>query len=95
MAWDYEEELTDSLKLMREAQNLGCTMMIDWSKSGGNICSKRLKELQNQTFQDLTTQLLLNRITSYIQIAGILTDQYEGVAANPPYMGKWEYEWNT
>jgi len=84
---DYEEELTDSLKLMREAQNLGCTMMIDWSKSGREYMLKRLKELQNQTFQDLTTQLLLNRITSYIQIAGILTDQYEGVAANPPYMG--------
>jgi hypothetical protein len=84
---DYEEELTDSLKLMREAQNLGSTMMIDWSKSGREYMLKRLKELQNQAFQDLTTQLLLNRITSYIQIAGILTDQYEGVAANPPYMG--------
>jgi hypothetical protein len=84
---NYEEELTESLKLMREAQNLGSTMMIDWSKSGREYMLKRLKELQNQTFQDLTTQLLLNRITSYIQIAGILTDQYEGVAANPPYMG--------
>jgi type II restriction/modification system DNA methylase subunit YeeA len=83
----FEEELTDSLKLMREAQNLGSTMMIDWSKSGREYILKRLKELQNQTFQDLTTQLLLNKITSYIQIAGILTDQYEGVAANPPYMG--------
>jgi hypothetical protein len=84
---DYEEELTESLKLMRESQNLGSTMIIDWSKSGREYMLKRLKDLQNQTFQDLTTQLLLNRITSYIQIAGILTDQYEGVAANPPYMG--------
>jgi hypothetical protein len=84
---DYEEELTASLKLMREAQNLGSTMMIDWSKSGREYMLKRLKELQNQAFQDLTTQLLLNQITSYIQIAGILTDQYEGVAVNPPYMG--------
>jgi hypothetical protein len=84
---DYEEELTESLKLMRDAQNLGSTMMIDWSKNGREYILKRLKELQNQTFQDLTTQLLLNRITSYIQTAGILTDQYEGVAANPPYMG--------
>jgi hypothetical protein len=84
---DYEEELTESLKLMRESQNLGSTMIIDWSKSGREYMLKRLKELQNQTFQDLTTQLLLNRITTYIQIAGILTDQYEGVAANPPYMG--------
>jgi hypothetical protein len=84
---DYEEELTESLKLMRDAQNLGSTMIIDWSNTGRDFMLKRLKELQNQTFQDLTTQLLLNRITSYIQIAGILTDQYEGVAANPPYMG--------
>jgi hypothetical protein len=84
---DYEEELTESLKLMRESQNLGSTMMIDWSKNGREFMLRRLKELQNQTFQDLTTQLLLNRITSYIQIAGILTDQYEGVAANPPYLG--------
>jgi len=85
---DYEEELTDSLKLMRDAQNLGSTMMIDWSKNGREYMLKRLKELQNQTFQGLTTQLLLNRITSYIQIAGILTDQYKIVVANPPYMGE-------
>jgi hypothetical protein len=84
---EYEDELTDALKLMREAQNLGSTMIIDWSNAVRIFMLKRLEELQSQKFQDLNTQLLLNRITSYIQIAGILTDQFESVAANPPYMG--------
>jgi hypothetical protein len=84
---DYEEELTEALKLMRDAQNLGSTMILDLSKAGRAFILDRLKELQTSQFQDLTLQLLVKKIAPYISVMAILTDQYEAVAANPPYMG--------
>lgn len=83
----YEEELIDALKLMRDAQNLGSTMIIDLSKDGRAFLTKRLKELETLAQADFGLQSILNRFRPYIQVMRILTDQYEAVAANPPYMG--------
>ncbi|WP_100629836.1 BREX-1 system adenine-specific DNA-methyltransferase PglX [Algoriphagus formosus] len=84
---DYEEELTDALKLMRDAQNLGSTMIIDLNKEGRKFLIQRIQELEKLAQTDLGLQSVLNRIRPYIQVMAVLTDQYEAVAANPPYMG--------
>ncbi|GAB2478789.1 BREX-1 system adenine-specific DNA-methyltransferase PglX [Algoriphagus taiwanensis] len=87
----YEEELTDALKLMRDAQNLGSTMIIDLSKDGRAFLIKRIKELEKLAQTDFGLQSILNRFRPYIQVMRILTDQYEAVAANPPYLSFKKY----
>lgn len=88
---EYEEELTDALKLMRDAQNLGSTMILDLSKSGRASILKRLSELEKLAQTDIGLQSLLYHIRPYIQIMGILTDKFEAVAANPPYLSFKKY----
>jgi len=83
----YEQELSDALKVMQDAQNLGSAMVIKLSEETRDYIIKRLKELQNQSFQGFEMQALLNKIASYLNVLGILTNSYESVAANPPYMG--------
>ncbi|MDI1324865.1 MAG: BREX-1 system adenine-specific DNA-methyltransferase PglX [Algoriphagus sp.] len=83
----YEEELTDALKLMRDAQNLGSTMIIDLSRDGMAFLIKRLQELEKLAQTDFGLLSLLYHIRPFIQIMGILSDHFEAVVANPPYMG--------
>lgn len=83
----YEEVLTDTLQLMQEAQNLGSTMIIDPPEEAKNFIQKRLKELEQSNFQSLTEQLLIQKIKPFIAVIAILSQQYQAVAANPPYMG--------
>lgn len=84
---EYEEELSDALKLMQNAQNLGSAMKIRLKDATTSFIKRRLKDLQNQHFQDLGMQSLLNKITSFISIGILLSQRYEAIAANPPYMG--------
>ncbi|MEX2596483.1 MAG: hypothetical protein WEC59_06080, partial [Salibacteraceae bacterium] len=50
---DYEEELSDTLKLMQDGQNLGSAMLIQMNEKTREFLIKRLNALQNQCFQDL------------------------------------------
>lgn len=84
----YEEKLTEALKLMLDAQNLGSTMIFDLPEDCVTHSKKRLSELIGKTQRNLTEESLFKNIEPYIQIILILSSKYEAVAANPPYMGQ-------
>lgn len=83
----YEEKLTEGLKLMLDAQNLGSTMIFDLPEDCVTHLKKRLTELKNKAQRNFTEEVLLQNIEPYLQIILILSSKYEAVAANPPYMG--------
>lgn len=83
----YEEELTDALKLMYQAKNLGSTMQLDISEGGLGYIRQRLEALNNNPQLDLMEQGVLISIRPFIQVLFLLCQKYEAVVANPPYMG--------
>lgn len=84
----YKDELTETLQLMLEAQNLGSTMIMDLSEETKAFIQKRLTELEQSNYQSLTEQLLILKIRPFITVISLLSQQYQAVAANPPYMGQ-------
>lgn len=84
---DYEEQLSEALKLMRDAQNLGSIMKFDLEEAAVLAIKDRLEELVKSDNLTFNEQALLPRIRSYIEVLLVLTQKYEAVVANPPYMG--------
>lgn len=84
----YEEELTDALKLMYQAKNLGSTMQLEISEGGLGYIRQRLEALNNNPQLDLMEQGVLIAIRPFIQVLFLLCQKYEAVVANPPYMGQ-------
>lgn len=83
----YEEKLTDALELMQQAQNLGSVMKFDLTDNERNYLVTRLDTLKTNSFRDTFEEAILQKITPFIEVLTILTNRYEAIAANPPYMG--------
>ncbi|BBE20444.1 type II restriction enzyme methylase subunit [Aquipluma nitroreducens] len=83
----YEEKLSDALQLMQQAQNLGSVMKFDFFVDERSFIVARLENLKNKVFRDNLEEVLLQKIAPFIEVLVILTDRYESIAANPPYMG--------
>lgn len=84
----YEEKLSDTLQLMQQAQNLGSVMKLDFSLEERNYVATQLEKLKSISIRDNVEEALLQKIAPFIEVIIILTNQYEAVAANPPYMGQ-------
>lgn len=84
---EYEGPLENDLKLMRDAQNLGSAMFFGTTQDQREFYQNRLQELKKKEFKDISLELLLQKIEPYIQILSVLSNEFEAVAANPPYMG--------
>ncbi|MCK9411440.1 MAG: BREX-1 system adenine-specific DNA-methyltransferase PglX [Prolixibacteraceae bacterium] len=83
----YEEKLSEALQLMQQAQNLGSVMKFDFPAEVPSFIVTRLENLKNKTFRDNVEEVLLQKIVPFIEVLAILTNRYEAIAANPPYMG--------
>lgn len=84
----YEPMLSEALKLMREAKNLGSIMIFKLSAAARKAIQQRLTDLSELSALDMNLQMLMPRLTPYLQVLLTLTQQYEAVVANPPYMGQ-------
>jgi len=75
------EPLTKALELMQQAQNLGSIMKLDMSEVDFSYID------QERRFTSIFTQQAYIHFCAYMNIIRLLTQKYEAVAANPPYMG--------
>lgn len=84
----YEDALFNALKRMQDAQNLGSIMEFGLSIESRAYILQRLNILKEENYRSFEIEALLPAITPYIQIVTLLTQRYQAVAANPPYMGQ-------
>lgn len=82
----YVKFLQDALHLMLQAQNLGSIIQFDISKEARAHILQQLTLWQQRTDLDLLQQELLIKLTPYLKVLEVLSQQYEVIAANPPYM---------
>jgi hypothetical protein len=84
----YEKELSVALRLMEQSKNLGSVMKLSLSDNGIIFIEKRFEELKKTDFRDINTEIVYQKIKSFIPVLRILTKKYTSVVANPPYMGQ-------
>jgi type II restriction/modification system DNA methylase subunit YeeA len=84
----YEKELTVALRLMEQAKNLGSVMKLTLSDNARISIEERFTNLKNTDFRDLNTEIVYQKIKTFIPVLLILSNKYTSVVANPPYMGK-------
>ena len=85
---NYEKELTDALRLMEQSKNLGSVMKLSLSDDARSFIEKRFAEIKNTDFKDINTEIVYQKIKSFIPVLLILSKKYTSVVANPPYMGQ-------
>ena len=83
----YEKELSVALVLMEQSKNLGSVMKLSLSDKARTLIEKRFVELRNTDFRDINTEIVYQKINSFIPVLLILSKKYISVVANPPYMG--------
>lgn len=83
----HEKVLTRALDLMQQAKNLGSIMQFNVTPAERQFFIQRMETLQTDSKNSLLVQSLLNKIQPFLQVLFIMTDRYEAIAANPPYMG--------
>jgi hypothetical protein len=84
----YEKVLSHALELMQQAKNLGSVMQFNVQPIEREFFMRQLQILETEALTSLMAQSLLNKIAPFLQVFFILTDKYEAIAANPPYMGQ-------
>lgn len=84
----FEKELTGALRIMEQAKNLGSIMKLSLSQDAWNFIEKRFIELKNTDFRDINTEIVFQKIKSFIPVLLILSKKFTSVVANPPYMGQ-------
>jgi hypothetical protein len=84
---DYEKELTDAMCLMEQSKNLGSLMKLSLSDEARTFIQERFSEIKNTDFRDINTEIVYQKIKSFIPVLLILSKKYTSVVANPPYMG--------
>jgi hypothetical protein len=84
----FVKPLQDLLHLMLQAQNLGSIMQFDINEEARSYLLRQLTQWKVRKDLDLLQQELLTKLMPYLQVLEVLTQQYEAVAANPPYMGQ-------
>jgi type I restriction-modification system DNA methylase subunit len=72
---------------MQQAQNLGSAMQFDLTETERTFLLKRLDELRHKSYRNNLEEALLHKIEPFIEVLAVLTNRYEAIAANPPYMG--------
>lgn len=83
----YAETLQKILDLMQQAQNLGSVMKIAISPEMRQWLQTQLAYWKKRQAPDMFIKDDFEYLSPYIRIILLLTQQYEAVAANPPYMG--------
>jgi hypothetical protein len=84
----YEKELAAALRLMEQSKNLGSVMKLSLSDEARTFIEKRFAELKITDFRDINTEIVFQKIKTFIPVLLILSKKYTSVVANPPYMGQ-------
>jgi hypothetical protein len=84
----FEKELAVALRLMEQAKNLGSVMKLIISDDARTFIEKRFTELKATSFRDINTEIVYQKIKTFIPVLLILSKKYVSVVANPPYMGQ-------
>jgi hypothetical protein len=81
------DALYKDLELMQQSQNLGSIMKFALTANARKALINQISVWKTTVLTDLFQQDLWRRLSPYLQVIETLTQQYEAVAANPPYMG--------
>ncbi|WP_446775507.1 BREX-1 system adenine-specific DNA-methyltransferase PglX [Macellibacteroides fermentans] len=84
---EFVEPLREALQLMEQSQNLGSIMKFNIPPQARQAIASRYKHWTKHNAANILEQELWQRIKPYIEVLLVLTQKYEAVAANPPYMG--------
>lgn len=84
----HEKVLTRAIDLMQQAKNLGSVMQFNVTDAERRFFRQRLNTLQTEARTSLMAQSLYNKLVPFLQVMQVMTDRYEAVVANPPYMGQ-------
>jgi type II restriction/modification system DNA methylase subunit YeeA len=84
----FEKELSIALRLMEQAKNLGSVMKLNLSAEARNYIEKQFYALKNLDFRDINTEIVYQKIKTFIPVLLIISKKYTSVVANPPYMGQ-------
>jgi hypothetical protein len=84
----YEKELTVALSLMEQAKNLGSVMKLSLSDDASKFIESRFTNLKNTDFRDINSEIVYQKIKTFIPILLILSKKYTSVVANPPYLSQ-------
>jgi hypothetical protein len=85
---EYEKVLTAALRLMEQSKNLGSVMKLSLSEEARTFIEKRFIDLRNTDYRDINTEIVYQKIKTFIPVLLILSKKYTSVVANPPYMGQ-------
>ena len=84
----YEKELKLVLSLMEQSKNLGSVMKLSLSDAARTFIEKRITDLKNTDFRDINSEIVYQKIKTFIPVLLILSKKYTSVVTNPPYMGQ-------
>ncbi|NCU32116.1 MAG: BREX-1 system adenine-specific DNA-methyltransferase PglX, partial [Candidatus Moranbacteria bacterium] len=85
------DALYNALELMQQSQNLGSIMKFSFSDAARDAIIKQTAAWKSNSELDLVQQDLWKRLTPYLRVVQLLTDKYEAVASNPPYLNQKNY----
>jgi type II restriction/modification system DNA methylase subunit YeeA len=83
----HADALYNALELMQQSQNLGSIMKFNFTDQALAAIIAQTSAWKALTPTDILQQDLRKRLAPYMQVLQVLTQRYEAVAANPPYMG--------
>lgn len=84
---EFVEPLREALQLMEQSQNLGSIMKFNINPQARQAIASRYSYWSKHNASNILEQELWQRMKPYIEVLLVLTQKYEAVAANPPYMG--------
>ena len=82
----YLEELKTALTTLQQGRNIGSALIVEVSQAARAHIQVRLDDLTSRPLSFME-ESVLPRIQPFIDVLLVLSDRFEAVAANPPYMG--------
>ena len=82
------KELADCLTLLQQGKNIGSALKLSLSKEARNLFLDRINDFKKNTGRlDIHLISIFIRIQPFIEVLIVMTEFYESVVTNPPYMG--------
>ncbi len=82
----YFDELKAALTTLQQGQNIGSALIVALSQAARAHIQARFDDLTSRPLSFME-ESVLQRIKPFIEVLLVLSDRFEAVAANPPYMG--------
>lgn len=82
----YFDELKAALTTLQQGQNIGSALIVSLSQAARAHIQARFDDLTSRPLSFME-ESVLQRIKPFIAVLLVLSDRFEAVAANPPYMG--------